>query len=145
MAIEVKSVQTSGSLLNIQAVTGATVAKGKSPYLDEDTKTWWCYNDATGKYFDTGIPGEQGPKGDPGPQGEPGQQGPGGKSAYEYAVEGGYQGTEADFLEWMQRMVQTELITNVQMVTKEEYDAIIGKSSDDWFLVLDYMEGDDAG
>ena len=145
MAIEVKSVQTSSTVVDIQAVTGATLDKGKSPYLDEETGTWWVYNDATGKYFDTGIPGERGPEGPAGPQGPQGETGPGGKSAYEYAVEGGYTGTEAEFLEWMQRLINTDIISNVQMVTQEEYDAITGKSSDEWFLVLEAPEVEDAG
>lgn len=49
---------------------------------------------------DTGPQGPQGEKGDTGPQGEQGPQGPAGaygKSAYQYAVEGGYTGTEAEF------------------------------------------------
>lgn len=48
-----------------------------------------------------GPAGPQGPAGEQGPQGEPGPQGPagegGGKSAYEYAVDGGYTGTEEEF------------------------------------------------
>ena len=28
---------------------------GKSPYIDETTKTWWEYNDTTKEYEDTGI------------------------------------------------------------------------------------------
>lgn len=44
-----------------------------------------------------GPQGEQGPQGLQGIQGEQGVQGPYGKSAYEQAVEGGYQGTEEEF------------------------------------------------
>lgn len=50
-----------------------------------------------------GIQGEQGPQGPAGPQGEqgskgdPGAPGADGKSAYQYAQEGGYTGTEAEF------------------------------------------------
>lgn len=46
-----------------------------------------------------GQDGAQGPKGDTGSQGERGPQGPAGangKSAYQYAVEAGYTGTETD-------------------------------------------------
>ena len=133
MDINVTAVQSGGIEVEVQTVTGASVSLGQSPYIDESTQTWWVFNDATGKYFDTGIPGGKGPKGDDG------------KSAYEYAVEGGYQGTEADFLEWMQRLINTDIISNVQMVTQEEYDAITGKTSDEWFLVLDKPEVEDAG
>lgn len=44
-----------------------------------------------------GPKGESGPQGPAGQKGDPGAQGPVGKSAYAYAVEGGYTGTEADF------------------------------------------------
>ena len=46
-----------------------------------------------------GATGEQGPKGDTGPAGADGAQGPAGangKSAYQYAVDAGYTGTETD-------------------------------------------------
>lgn len=46
-----------------------------------------------------GQDGAQGPKGERGPQGEQGPQGPAGangKSAYQYAVDAGYTGTETD-------------------------------------------------
>ena len=55
-----------------------------------------------------GEPGERGPQGEPGPAGEKGEKGengadgaPGadGKSAYEYAKEAGYTGTEKEFAE----------------------------------------------
>lgn len=49
-----------------------------------------------------GIPGEQGPKGDKGdtgPQGPRGEPGTPGKSAYEFAKEAGYAGTEEEFAE----------------------------------------------
>lgn len=52
---------------------------------------------------DTGDTGPKGPQGETGPAGADGQPGadgvPGadGKSAYQYAVEGGYTGTEAEF------------------------------------------------
>lgn len=55
-----------------------------------------------GEKGDTGPQGPQGEKGDTGPQGSKGEKGdPGtdGKSAYEYAQDGGYLGTEAEFAE----------------------------------------------
>lgn len=58
---------------------------------------------AAGKDGKDGAPGIQGPKGDNGPTGATGPAGkdgaPGanGKTAYEYAVDGGYTGTEAEF------------------------------------------------
>ena len=56
-----------------------------------------------GPQGEQGIQGEQGPQGPAGPQGEqgpkgdPGAPGTDGKSAYQYAQEGGYTGTEAEF------------------------------------------------
>lgn len=44
-----------------------------------------------------GPQGEQGIPGEPGAAGEPGTNGADGKSAYEYAQDGGYTGTEAEF------------------------------------------------
>lgn len=55
---------------------------------------------ATGPQGPQGIRGEtgpQGPKGDTGATGATGPAGANGKSAYAYAVEGGYTGTEAEF------------------------------------------------
>lgn len=56
----------------------------------------------TGPKGDTGETGPQGPKGDTGEKGEKGDsvkgdKGDTGKTAYQYAVEGGYTGTEAEF------------------------------------------------
>ena len=53
-----------------------------------------------GQQGEQGPQGPQGEKGDTGPQGEQGAQGPAGadgKSAYQYAQDGGYTGTEAEF------------------------------------------------
>ena len=46
---------------------------------------------------ETGATGPQGPKGDTGATGPAGATGANGKSAYQYAVEGGYTGTETEF------------------------------------------------
>lgn len=54
----------------------------------------------TGPKGDTGETGAQGPKGDKGDKGDTGPtgpQGPTGKTAYAYAVEGGYDKSEAEF------------------------------------------------
>lgn len=64
-----------------------------------------------------GPQGEQGPKGDKGDKGDTGStgadgaSGDDGKSAYEYAVDGGYTGTEAEFA---QKMAE-ESVTDVQI------------------------------
>ena len=51
----------------------------------------------TGPQGPRGEIGPQGPQGDVGPKGATGATGADGKSAYSYAVEGGYIGTEAEF------------------------------------------------
>ena len=53
----------------------------------------------TGATGPQGAQGKQGPKGDTGDTGQQGPAGADGKSAYAYAVEGGYTGTEAQFAE----------------------------------------------
>lgn len=52
---------------------------------------------ATGPKGDKGDTGETGPQGQPGQNGAPGTPGEDGKSAYESAVDGGYNGTESQF------------------------------------------------
>ena len=62
MIIDVMAVETGGTVVDIETITGLSVSLGKSPYINEATQTWWVYNDATNKYFDTGIPSTKGPK-----------------------------------------------------------------------------------
>lgn len=52
---------------------------------------------AQGKEGPPGPPGKDGAQGPPGADGEQGPPGPTGKTAYQYAVDGGYTGTEEDF------------------------------------------------
>lgn len=54
---------------------------------------------AQGPKGDTGPQGERGPQGEQGATGSAGAAGKDGKSAYQYAVEGGYTGTETEFAE----------------------------------------------
>lgn len=62
------------------------------PYVDNETKHWMCYNPATGSYEDTGVVGE----------------GTDGKSAYWYAGDGGYTGTEDEFASFMAAIVKQQ-------------------------------------
>lgn len=76
---------------NMPAVTGANI---KGPQGDTGPQG------PQGEKGDTGSTGAQGPAGadgSPGADGADGQPGADGKSAYQYAVEGGYTGTEAEF------------------------------------------------
>lgn len=78
--------------------TGATGPQGPKGDTGETGATG-----PQGPKGDTGATGPQGPKGDTGdtgatgPQGPKGDTGDNGKSAYEYAQDGGYTGTEAQF------------------------------------------------
>lgn len=74
----------------------------KGVVLNEDFTLTLTFDDGT-SYTTPSIQGEQGPPGEQGPQGPVGEtgpagpQGPVGETAYEYAVEGGYTGTEDEF------------------------------------------------
>lgn len=72
-----------------------------------------------GQKGDTGGTGPQGPKGDKGDDGQPGADG---KSAYQYAQEGGYTGTEAAFAE---KLAQEQLAgTTNDLTPTQVYDAV---------------------
>lgn len=64
------------------------------------------------------IAGEPGPQGD---KGETGETGADGKSAYEYAQDGGYTGTEAEFTAKLAEEAPTA-------ITNEDIDAIFDAS-----------------
>jgi hypothetical protein len=80
---------------------GADGAEGKSAYeiaVDQG------FEGSEQEWLDSlkGEPGEPGPKGDPGEpgaQGDPGEPGADGKSAYEIAVDNGFEGTEQEWLD----------------------------------------------
>ena len=91
--------------------TGADGKDGITPTIGENGN-WYLGDTDTGKPSRgaagakgadgaNGKDGEKGDKGEPGEKGAPGEKGtPGadGKSAYQYAQDGGYTGTEADFM-----------------------------------------------
>lgn len=65
-------------------INGVTYqVEGYPPYISEQN-TWMVYDTAADSYIDTGIMAQ-------------GKQGPNGKSAYQYAQDGGYTGTEQKF------------------------------------------------
>ena len=66
-----------------------------------------------------GEPGERGPQGEPGPAGAGGQDG---KSAYAYAHDGGFTGTEEDFAE---KLAQEQLTgTTEELTPTQVYEAV---------------------
>ncbi|MBO5797956.1 MAG: collagen-like protein [Clostridia bacterium] len=83
--------------------TGAQGAKGDTGYQ--------------GPKGDTGPEGPQGPKGDAGSQGPKGADGDDGKSAYAYAQDGGYAGSESDFAN---KLAEMPLIGGTEDITPQE-------------------------
>lgn len=65
------------------------------PYVDATTKHWMRYDPSTGQYEDTGVVGE-------------GVDGEDGTNSYQYAVAGGYAGTEDEFSSFMAAIVQQQ-------------------------------------
>ena len=91
--------------------------------------------------FSVGKQGEMGPQGPQGPQGEPGADGADGKSAYQVAVDNGFEGSEAEWLESLKgkdaeggatpsgliEVTQTELFRlrdNSLLIVGQEYKVI---------------------
>ena len=76
------------------------VDSGYIQYSNDNGKTWVnliAEADLKGDKGDKGNKGADGAAGPQGPKGDTGSTGAAGKSAYQYAVEGGYTGTEAEF------------------------------------------------
>ena len=104
---------------------------GYIQYSTDKGKTWVnliAEADLKGDKGDTGpqgIQGVQGPQGERGPagaDGATGATGADGKSAYQYAVEGGYTGTETEFAE---KLAQEQLTgTTGTLTPKQVYDAV---------------------
>ncbi len=95
------------SLLVGTGVPIESLGSADDTYLDKLTwdiysKTdagWIRIGNIKGAKGETGQAGPQGNPGNPGTQGSPGQAGADGKSAYEIAVENGFNGTEQEWLE----------------------------------------------
>ena len=91
--------------------TGATGPKGDA----------FTYADFTAEQL-AALKGPKGDKGDTGATGATGQKGAAGKSAYQYAVEGGYTGTETAFAE---KLAQEQLTgTTNELTPTQVYDAV---------------------
>ena len=76
------------------------------PYPNAETGTWWVWDADSGAYKDTGVSAAGG----------------NGKSAYQYAVDGGYTKTEAEFAE---KLAQEPLIgTTDELTPTQVYDAV---------------------
>ena len=112
-----------------QGTAGATGPQGPKG----DKGDAFTYSDFTaeqlaalkGEKGDTGPrgpQGEQGPQGDKGPKGDTGPTGADGKTAYQYAQEGGYIGTETEFAE---KLAQEQLTgTTNELTPTQVYNAV---------------------
>ena len=97
---------------NLQAATNEALAQAKaSGEFDGAQGPQGEKGDtgATGPKGDTGATGAQGPKGEKGDKGDTGPAGADGKSAYQYAVDGGYTGTETEFAAKMAEEIPDKL------------------------------------
>ena len=95
--------------------TGATGPKGDdgvSPVISTQTITGGTkvtITDSTGEHSFDVMNGEDGQDGEQGAPGQPGADGDDGKSAYQYAVDGGYTGTEAEFAAKMAQEIPPDM------------------------------------
>ena len=88
-------------------------------YSTDEGKTWVNLIAKADLKGDKGDTGAQGPKGD---KGDTGSAGANGKSAYQYAVESGYTGTETEFAE---KLAQEQLTGTTGTLTPTQvYDAV---------------------
>ena len=97
-------------------------------HFDDNRKTFTAQFSVAGPRGPQGEQGIQGPKGDPG------------KSAYQYALDGGYTGTEAEFAN--EQATLTRLVTEtkdvlyvkteVNLSENPSYNVIIGESTGKW-------------
>ena len=101
------------------------VDSGYIQYSTDNGKTWVnliAEADLKGDKGDPGEKGDTGPQGPQGPKGDTGSAGANGKSAYQYAVESGYTGTEAEFAE---KLSQEQLIGTTSALTPTQvYEAV---------------------
>lgn len=44
MIIDVKAIETGGTVIDVETITGSSVSLGKSPYINETTQTWWAWS-----------------------------------------------------------------------------------------------------
>lgn len=86
--------------------------------------------DLKGEKGDTGA---QGPKGETGEQGPRGENGKDGKSAYEYAKESGYGGTETDFSQNLSKEVPTR-VGQLENDKKYLQESQVIDSLDEWTI-----------
>jgi hypothetical protein len=94
-----------------RGLDGEDGANGLTPYIGANGN-WWIGETDTQiqAQGEQGIQGEQGEKGDKGNKGDDGKDGKDGKSAYDYAVEGGFKGTEEEFVQSLNNLNEIKMI-----------------------------------
>lgn len=101
-----------------KGLTGADGAQG--PKGDQGEK---------GDKGDKGDTGPQGPKGDPGPAGVDGVPGADGKTAYQYAQDGGYTGSEEEFAAELAEVRSDKPYELIESITAEQ-SAVITRTQE---------------
>lgn len=108
------------ALPNISTVRGALDELVPKSHTHANKDTLDKLSDSNGKLQYNGS--DVGLKGDKGDKGAPGAKGADGKSAYQYAVEGGYTGTETEFAE---KLAQEQLTGTTGTLTPSQvYNAV---------------------
>lgn len=103
----------------ITSISESTVDGGENVVTFNDGTSLTVKNGKNGKDGAKGERGEQGEKGEQGIQGEtgakgePGEKGTNGKSAYQYAKESGFSGTESEFSQKLATTLSENEITNL--------------------------------
>ena len=104
--------KASGEFDGADGQPGENGADGYSPTANvtqNDNGATITITDKNGTTTATVTNGKDGADGNPGADGSPGKDGADGKSAYQYAVEGGYTGTEAEFAAKLAQEMPTKL------------------------------------
>lgn len=109
----------------LAAAIRAENAAIRQPYPNSETDTWWVWDAASGAYKDTGVSAA-------------------GKSAYAYAVDGGYTGTETKFAK---KLASEALIVHVTdnngtLSADKSYVEIIGAIIAGIPVLVDYYGTD---
>ena len=132
--------------MTVMAVFDSTIANGKDGEDGKDGK-----DGADGKDGTDGKDGENGKDGTNGEPGTPGTDGKDGKSAYQYAQDGGYTGTEEEFIDLLvngsPNVIKitdivdnlTSTATNLPLSAKQGKalnDKIENSGSNKWTLIL---------
>ena len=147
---------------DLQGATNAALAQAKAsgdfdgPQGPEGPQGPQGETGATGPQGPQGEVGPTGPQGEQGPQGDSGAPGTDGKSAYQYAVEGGYTGTEEEFAAKLAQEMPTTLpnpnaltFTGAVSATYDGSEAVSveipsGGGGSDWELIAE-ITSDGAG